>query len=1542
MAGSVTFFLNGEPVTLEDPPPDLLLIDYVRSPEVGLTGAKKGCGQGGCGACTVILSRWDEPSGRVEHVSINSCLRPVCALGGLAITTIEGTGAPVRPAPGHLSHRLSFSRGTAPPLYAPPAVAEAAQVAAASLSSALENAGAPQAGGGGAAGDRAGASQADGGSVGGEGAGASQADGGSVGGEGINPVAYRLAINNGTQCGYCTAGFVMNMSALLVANTAPTKREIEDVFDGNLCRCTGFRAILTGMKTFASDWTAEDEANRMKCLPDQASQAQFVPDDITIDLPAGAEFRGEPVEVSAGARTWLTPTTIDELCAVMRDNADGALRLVHGNTSFGIYPEEFLAADVLVDVNLIPELGALSVDDDGIHAGAGVTYRALVETLAAMGAQPDGPTPGVLGALDYMALRTAGTIVRNAASLGGNSMLVLAHIAQGTGEPFPSDLMTALAAIGAQVEYARASTGERSKIPVEELVAAALDDPAFVSDLVLIAYDMPVGGADIVLAQKVALREVNAHSLVNTTTRLRVGADLSVEQAILVFGGIAPFPWRARRTEEALAGQKLSLGDFPRLAEVLGAEVQAELDRWRSRMAGLPSEGITDAYRVDLAVGFLYKALVNALLERAPESVPPDVRSSGKTTWGRWPTSDGTQHYEIQPWKAPVSQPYVKLMALYQAMGRIHYTHEIALPPTAVNAAFVQSKRALAEYFFATPDKPDHATADDVRDYLRGHYPSFVDLVTHEQIPPHGVNFQGMGSDQPLLAVDQVRYVGQAIALVIAETEQEAIAIAEHASEHCVGYTPVDWPARRDKPPWDKQWDKPILSLDQAIGMGSVFPDYPSSANFVSHVWRITRPGSRLDWVAADKDPLDKEIAVRTAAVDGVECSVVETTQACGGQVHFYMETQACVAIPLDGDRLAVLPSTQSPGEMHDTVAMALGVEHHRVEVVVPPVGGAYGGKTEQARFVAGPTAVAARALGRPVRLAMKREHDTAMIGKRHAYYGQCQVALDTGEGRPADRGLIRGFHSKMWGDGGAFYDCSFIVSNCIQLRVDNAYRVANFENQIDVCRTNTAPSTAMRAFGDIQGKLITENAIDDAAFALGLAAEEVRERNFYERGDVTPFGQALSYCYMKDVWAYLKEVAAYDEKRAAVDAFNAENTWRKRGIAMVPVKYGSGYNFLQLEQAVAYVAVNAADGSVLIHQGGVEMGQGLMTVVEQVASYILNVPSDLLHIESPNTGVIPNPTSTGASTGTPYNAAAVKQACETLRERLTEFGYQMLKDNGQAWCAKNQIDFWSYGETGWASEVQTAFGPKLIWQNLISQAHAQRVSLTASFTAPIRGGETPVPALTFKPMDEQVEIPGIEVDKKATPGGAVDSFTGFTYSAACSVVEVDVLTGEVKVISSDLMYDLGWSLNPAIDVGQVEGAFVQGLGYVLSENLVHQPDGEDEGALTTLNTWRYKIPATTTIPLELNTYLFPRDRVPHVPDNPNELFSAKEVGEPPLVLATSAFFAVKHAVRASRLQRGLDGLFRLDAPATVQEVRRACAISSEHMDEAAASAPSR
>lgn len=1250
MTHSVSFFLNGELVKIENPPPDLLLIDYLRSPDVGLTGAKKGCGQGGCGACTVILSSHDAETGRPTHRSINSCLRPVCALDGLSVTTIEGTGGATRPAPEHLAHQLAYSRAAAPATHVTREEAQAARAASRVRDEARTTTARVL-----------GAAAAPGAPTGAD----------DVPPEGMNPVAHRLAMNNGTQCGYCTTGFVMNMCALLENRPRPTKREIQDVFDGNLCRCTGYRPILTGMGTFAADWTTEDEANRMKCLPEEALSALAPAARPKVPLPQVDRQAPRSTRFEAGGRVWVRPTTLEELGEILREHPGERTRMVNGNTSYGVYPDEVRDAEVLIDIRLVPELRGSAVGDRWVDVGASTTYSELIELLDDIRERHCLDENTGIGALWLMARRTAGTIVRNAATLAGNTVLVLDHVR--VGEPFPSDLLTALVAVGAEVTvwWAR-DGGEPRRLPVAELVDRAAADPAPPDGVVILTYHLPLLPAeDVVLAQKVALRDVNAHSLVNATTRLRL-AGTEVEDAVVVFGGIAPHPWRPARTEAALRDSELTLAGFPAIAGTLREEVTAELARWHDRMASVDWEGITDEYRVQLAVSFLYKAVVNALLEVAPDSVPETGRSAGTDKWGRWPLSGGVQTYEIQDWKAPVSQPYIKLMAFYQAGGQVRYTHETPVPARTVNAAFVQSRVAPANYHFTLPDSRPVDRAELAR-HLADTWPGFVELVTHEQVPAEGINFQGMGGDQPLLAVEQVGYVGQAIALVVADTEQEAEAIARHVSRECVAYTELHQ--------WPEEWREPVLGIEDALRLGSVFPDYPKSANFNSHIWRITRPGSDLSW-AEDRDPLDRSISRATKSVGGVECTVVAGAQSTGGQAHFYMETQACVVEPLDGDRWRIVPSTQSPMEMHQTAAMALGVEYHRIEVDVPQVGGGFGGKTEQTRFVVGPAVVAANAVNRPVRLVVPRDSDTGMIGKRHAVYGQYQVAIDP------ETGVLHGMDTSMWADGGAFYDCSFIVTNCMQLRADNAYQVANFQSRIDVCRTTKAPSTAFRAFGDIQGKLVTESAIDDAAFAAGLDPTDVRETNLYRRGDVTPFGQALSYCYQREVWSFLRDKCAYDVRKADVLEFNRLNRWRKRGIAMMPVKYGSGYNLTMLEQATAYVAVYSGDGSVVIHQGGVEIGQGLTTRVEQVASYVLNVPFDLLRVDGPNTGVTPNPTSTGASTGTTYSAEAVKQACEQLRGRLTEFGYRMLEEKGPDWCADAQIDFWNYGRRGWATPV--------------------------------------------------------------------------------------------------------------------------------------------------------------------------------------------------------------------------------------------------------------
>ncbi len=1421
----VTFYLNGERTVIASPSPDLMLIDWLRSPEIGLTGPKKPCGQGGCGGCTVVVSHWNEAENKPVHLPINSCLRPVAALNGLAVTTIEGTGS-VR--------------------------------------------------------------------------------------ECMNKVAHRVAKNNGTQCGYCTNGWVMAMTGFL-ANEPDnrTKKDIEELFDGNLCRCTGYRALLDGMKTFASDWTAEDEANLMKCCVDPAFNAAAVADRVEIFFPEGARNPVEPVGYQHDGKIWIEAVSVAEAIDLLRHNPRA--RLVSGNTSFGIYKDEVLEAASYIGIGSIEELRGISVEHGHLSLGAGVTYGELLAYLGPNGREGH----GALSMLDYMGRRTAGTLVRNAATLAGNTMLVLHHIQKG--EPFPSDLATALCAADAVVDHILISSGERRQSALTELMVACAADPHLASDLFLLRYHVQVDRDGVFWAQKTALREVNSHTIVNSGSCLTLEAHGSQYPTIsyinLVLGGIAPYAWQPAHTIAFLDGNTASPAIVAEALGILEQEVKDELASWADRMASVPNEGFTDAYRLELAQSYLYKAVLNALLVFDPDLVPSELRSSAVTHWQNWPVSGGHQSYQTNQYMEPLSEPYIKLMAMYQAQGEVKYTHETPVVAGTLYGALIGSQRAIGSYRFVDPSTGKAIAAEALSQVLKARLGGFSQLITAAEIPRGGSNMAGDASDQPLFLQPggSIMYAGQALAMVLATSERSAQAAADYVAEHCISYETLGS-------------EKPVLSIEDALARDWIFPDCPQTASWMAHIWKVKRPGTVTDW-ALTRAPDDMTVQLSEATLDGASCRVVATGQKVGSQLHFYMETQATVVQPRDDGSITVHSSTQSPKSVQDSVAKALGKPHNEIGVQVRQLGGGFGGKTGPSTFTACMAAIASQAANRPVHMALTRESDSGLIGRRHPYLGQYQLAVDSGETLPANKGLIRGLKGDLWGDGGAFYDCSFIVSDCIQLRVDNAYYIPNYETTIDVCRTNTAPNTAYRAFGDIQGTLILENAIEDAAVALDMDAAELRQKNLYVEDQETPGGQRLDYCYLKDVWAYAKDKSDFDRRKLQVEDYNRANKWRKRGISLIPLKYGSGFNLVMLEQTTALLSIYESDGSIIIQQGGVDMGQGMMTMLTQIAAYALNVPLATVRVESSDTRVIPNPSSTGASTGTQYNGTAIKNACTEMKARMEAFVQGIREVKGDDYCVTKNIDYWNYNN-GWQASPASSKG-KTIWQNIVSMAFSARVNLQVQANARISGGEGDVPNIEFKPYAAQPKGTEIAIAANGSFSEAVNPYIGFTYNAACAEVEVDILTGETKILRVDLIYDMGKSLNPAIDVGQIEGGFMQGVGYVLTENIVYQQRGESTGVMTSDNTWRYKPPAISTVPIEMNVMLFPRELAKRVPEDPNLLYSSKEVGEPPLVLANSVFFALKSAIRASRVERGLSPFFELPAPATVQAVRTAAEVTS-------------
>lgn len=1416
MSERLRFWVNGELHVVHEPDPRTLLIDYLRSDEVGLTGTKKSCGQGGCGACTVTLARCAGDA--VEHLAVNSCLRPLCSIDGMAVTTVEGLGG---------------------------------------LAST------------------------------------------------ISPTQHRIAVDNGSQCGYCTPGWVMSMHSFLAANgdADVTQEQIEGLFDGNLCRCTGYRSILYAMRHFATDWGPLDEQGCMTCTVIPGEEPAVAPSE-PVSVPSGLAPITTGLRVDKDGYSWLRVASLVELLDVLREHGSvDDVKLVAGNTSIGVYGEPAQGVTLgpphlRIDISQIPALHGATVADGSLVVGAATTYTELLDVL-------DGCRDGLpveqrsgLDAVRYMAQRTAGRIVRDVASLAGNTMLVVRHVDGTDLPPFPSDLFTALCAMGASVDVVTPSAPAARRLAMLDFAAQWRADEDLQRGCVIVRYHVPfTTEREWARSFKVALREVNAHSIVNACLRVRFGTDATVADASAVFGGIGPIAFHATGLEQLLIGRRWDADTLAAALAALGEDVAAQISATATRLADVPDEGFTDEYRTALAESFLYQFFVCVAEQVAPDLVGPAIASAA----GREPrpVSTGTQSIQTYPDEYPVSFPFVKVDGFLQATGEARYTTDAPTPGAGVEAAFVTSTQALATFSFAIVDDLGNrhtATPAELADDLRQRFAGFVDLVTAADVP--GANNQASGGypDDPLICDATTTACGQVLAIVLARRPQQALDIAWWVQQHHVDYSPIAGP---DGAPLE-----PVLSLDAAIDA----QHFLTSAPF--DIASVTRVGSDLSWVDDDR-----------ATLGGVDCIVVggrHTSQAA--QMHFYMEPHAAVASPGEGRQMTVLSSTQNPDTVHGATSAALALDDNQVEVQIRRVGGGYGGKAMRTPWSATNAAIAAAKLGRPVKLTMQRDVDSTLFGHENPLRGDYRIAVGTGvdaNGSPDPHSLGRmmGMHAELYIDAGNTADCTPIVLDCVQLRFDNAYMIPNFQTSGKICLTNTTSNTSFRSLDAISGITILEDGIEAAAHELGLLPEDVRTRNLYRLGDATPYGEILDSYYLPDVWAYATAHADFEARLAAVQAFNRANRWVKRGISMIPIQYGMGFNSAFLERGDALVDIYDGDGTVIVRHGGAEIGQGLNTQVTQLVARALNIPMRLVRIGVTSTAIIPNPEATGASTGTAFNGGAAMKAADELRSRLENFCVGLLKEHGRQWCTDQHIDFWNHDE-GWQAIVGSGADRGLMWTAIVKLASAARLNLSAQ----AQHNETGGTALDTGLLNDQGTDPGAQ------------HFVGYTFSVACSEVEVDILTGEVEILRSDLVYDMGKSINPATDVGQIEGAFMQGVGRVLLENVVVQPTGPNRGQNNTTNTWGYKIPATTSVPRQLNVDLYPRESSSEVPENPNLLMSAKEVGEPPLCMAATVYFALKHAILDSRTERGKPGWFRMDMPCTVQRVREACALGTDEL----------
>ncbi|MDE3011512.1 MAG: xanthine dehydrogenase molybdopterin binding subunit [Pseudomonadota bacterium] len=595
-----------------------------------------------------------------------------------------------------------------------------------------------------------------------------------------------------------------------------------------------------------------------------------------------------------------------------------------------------------------------------------------------------------------------------------------------------------------------------------------------------------------------------------------------------------------------------------------------------------------------------------------------------------------------------------------------------------------------------------------------------------------------------------------------------------------------------------------------------------------------------------------------------------------GGQEHFYLEGQITLAEPRDDNCWHLWCSTQHPTEMQHLVAHALGVAVHRVGVECRRMGGAFGGKESQSAQWAIIAALLARASGRPVKLRLDRDEDMRATGKRHDFHSRWEAGFD-------DSGLILGLRVELASRCGHSADLSGPVNDRALCHVDNAYFLDTVQIRSLRLRTHTVSNTAFRGFGGPQGMLVIETVIEDIARMLGLDPLDVRRRNFYaaEAGhgrDLTPYGMQVEDCIIGDLCARLEAQSDYRRRRAAIDVFNAGNAMIRRGIALTPLKFGISFNATLYNQAGALVHVYT-DGSVLVSHGGTEMGQGLYTKIRQIAAHEFGIAPDRVRLSATDTTRVPNTSATAASSGTDLNGKAVQAACRSILARLA--GVMARSHGGDA----GDVRFHG-GRVTLAGDPARSED----FADLVMRAYRQRVQLWDS-------GFYATPKIHFDP-----------VTRTGRP------FYYFAYGAACSEVAVDLATGATRLLQVDILHDAGCSLNPAIDIGQIEGGFVQGMGWLTSEELWWREDGR----LMTHAPSTYKIPTATDVPARFNVALY------DAPNREDSIHRSKAVGEPPLMLAFSVFFAIRAALASALPARQQ---VCLDAPASPEAVLRALGV---------------
>ena len=584
-----------------------------------------------------------------------------------------------------------------------------------------------------------------------------------------------------------------------------------------------------------------------------------------------------------------------------------------------------------------------------------------------------------------------------------------------------------------------------------------------------------------------------------------------------------------------------------------------------------------------------------------------------------------------------------------------------------------------------------------------------------------------------------------------------------------------------------------------------------------------------------------------------------------GSQEHFYLEGQAAFAVPKEDNNMLVYSSTQHPSETQQIIAKMLNQKSNSITVLVRRIGGGFGGK-ETNFMTASICSLLAHKTKCPVKLRLDRDDDIIITGKRHEFFSDYEVGF-------SDKGEIKSVKLKLSSKCGMSPDLSLAINERALLHIDNAYFIPNLEVQNYLCKTNTSSSTAFRGFGGNQGMMAIENIIDNISRHLGKDPSEIRKINFYKKNsrNITHYGMKIEDNVINEIFNKLLKKSNYKKRYSEIKKFNLKNKYKKKGIAITPVKFGISFTTIHLNQAGALVHIYT-DGSVHLNHGGIEMGQGTHTKIAQLVSKSLGIPYEKVQISSTNTSKVPNTSASAASSTTDLNGAAALDAVKKIKLNLEKFIKNKYKIS-----VKNNVIY----------KNEKIFIGKYIFKfnDIVQEAYLNRISLSSN-------GFYSTPKINF--------------NKKKFYGRP---FLYFCYGAAVTEVIIDTLTGENIISKVDILHDAGNAINPALELGQIEGGFVQGQGWLTMEEVNWKANGQ----ITTFSPSTYKIPAVSDIPKKFKVEIYKEGK------NKEEVANkAKTTGEPPLMLAMSVFFAIKDAIASTSNYKKIP---HLDAPATPEKI---------------------